>query len=147
MRNALFIGNGINLVSDEGASWTALLNELAGDPKTLHEEAVRKEKPFTLWFEELSRTSNTKKLKKRVAEVLEDGLTTNSIHTEIMNLNVENVLTTNYDYNLENASRDSWSLNMAAPESFYSLFRRRSQGIKNIWHVHGDGSPQADGSP
>ncbi len=53
MKKVLLIGNGINQVSDNGASWTALLNKLAGKPKNEREKKVRNAKPFTLWFEEL----------------------------------------------------------------------------------------------
>ena len=138
MKKVLLIGNGINQVSDGGASWTTLLNKLAGEPKTEHEEAVRKAKPFTLWFEELSSRSRKKNLKESVATALSKGLRPNSIHAEIMTLEYENIITTNYDYNLENARGDVWRQNMAAPENYYSLFRRHSFKSNHIWHIHGE---------
>ena len=115
-----------------------MLNKLAGEPKTKHEEEVRKEKPFTLWFEELSSRTRRRNLKKSVAVALKRGLNPNSIHTEIMAVNIENILTTNYDYNLENSTQHVWKSNMAARETYYSLFRRWSFGSKHIWHIHGE---------
>lgn len=138
MKKVILVGNGINQVSDNGASWTALLNKLAGEPKTQHEEKVRKAKPFTLWFEEISSSTRKKNLKESVATALRTGLRPNSMHTEIMDLDFENILTTNYDYNLENSTNYVWKSNMAAPENYYSLFRRRSFESKHIWHIHGE---------
>jgi len=138
MKRAAFVGNGANLVSDNGASWSALLNKLAGTPKTVHEKEVRDAKPFTLWFEEIASKTKKKNLKKSVAMALKNGLEPNSIHTEIMALGFENVLTTNYDYNLESSTKDIWKSNIAAPETYFSLFRRRSFGDKHVWHIHGE---------
>ena len=111
MKKAILIGNGINQVSDNGASWTALLNKLASKPRTKHEEKVRKAKPFTLWFEEISSKKKTKNLKERVAAELKAGLKPNDIHEEIMGLGFENILTTNYDYNLEDSTKQNWTSN------------------------------------
>lgn len=138
MDKVLLVGNGINQVSDDGASWTALLNSLAGKPITEHEESVRKEKPFTLWFEELSSRTSTKDLKESVATALETGIRPNNIHKDIVDLGFENILTTNYDYNLEDSTENDWKASMAAPETYYSLFRRRSFGSQHIWHIHGE---------
>ena len=77
-------------------------------------------------------------MKKSVAAALKTGLKPNKIHSEIMSLDAENILTTNYDYNLENATELVWKSNMAAREKYYSLFRRRSSGAKHVWHIHGE---------
>ena len=138
MKKVLLIGNGINQVSDNGASWNALLNKLAGKPKNEREKKVRNAKPFTLWFEELSSTTKKRDLKESVADALKSGIPPNKFHTEIMAMDFQNILTTNYDYNLENATDTGWRPNLAAPESYYSLFRRWSSGSRHIWHVHGE---------
>lgn len=138
MDKVLLVGNGINLVSDNGARWATLLNGLAGKPTTKHEEKVRKEKPFTLWFEEISSRSRKKDLKESMATALDKGLRPNSIHKEIVRLGFKNILTTNYDYNLEASTENKWKANMTAPETYYSLFRRRSFGSQHIWHIHGE---------
>jgi hypothetical protein len=134
----LLIGNGFNLVSDGGASWTALLNSLAGTPKTKHESEVRKAKPFTLWFEEVARGTPHSQLKQKIAEDLESRVAPNKHHKDLMALNFQHILTTNYDYNLEAADGGRWIPNFPARETFYSLFRRRSSGNRHVWHIHGE---------
>jgi hypothetical protein len=135
----LLVGNGINLVSDNGASWNALLNSLAGDPKTEHEREVRKAKPFTLWFEEVaSKDRQHGELKQKIANSLRTRVAPNQLHQELMALDFQHVLTTNYDYTLESAAGLAWTSNPPARETFYSLFRRRSWGSRHVWHIHGE---------
>ncbi|MEW8192674.1 MAG: SIR2 family protein [Candidatus Thiodiazotropha sp.] len=138
MERCLLIGNGFNLVSDRGASWNALLNKLAGKPRTQHEEDIRKAKPFTLWFEEISSKKRSGDLKSEIAEYLAESVTTNNHHEDVMSLGIQNILTTNYDYNLEEASGEAWYQNHPAKENYYSLFRRNSLTNSHIWHIHGE---------
>lgn len=134
----LLVGNGFNLVSDGGASWNALLNNLAGTPKTDHEMEVRQAKPFTLWFEEVATGGRHRQLKENIAKDLNKRVSPNKHHKDLMALNFQHILTTNYDYNLEAADGGSWIPNFPARENFYSLFRRRSSGSRHIWHIHGE---------
>ena len=137
-KKILLVGNGFNLVSDGGASWNALLNKLAGTPKTIHEEEVRAAKPFTLWFEAVASGTSRRDLKQSIAEFLEKRLSPNKHHKDLMALGFEHILTTNYDYNLEVAAGGGWMPNFPARENFYSLFRRRTAGNRHIWHIHGE---------
>ena len=132
------VGNGLNLVSDKGASWNALLNNLAEIPNTTHEEEVRAAKPFTLWFEEVASESNHSEVKQRIAEFLKARLSPNKHHKDLMSLKFENILTTNYDYNLEASDPSGWKPNFPARENYYSLFRRRSANDRHVWHIHGE---------
>jgi hypothetical protein len=111
----LLIGNGFNLVSDGGTSWNDLLNSLAGTPKTKHESDLREAKPFTLWFEEIASGTEHSQLKQRIAEDLKMRLAPNRHHKDLMALNFQHILTTNYDYNLEAADGGSWIPNFPAP--------------------------------
>jgi len=138
MDRVLFVGNGFNLVSDGGASWNALLNKLAGEAGTQHEEDVRKAKPFTLWFEEIKNRKKKPGIQKDVVRTLEKGLYPNKHHKNVMDLGFKNILTTNYDFCLEEAVGSEWKLNKPAPEGYYSLFRRRTLNGQHIWHIHGD---------
>ncbi len=138
MERVLLVGNGLNLVSDGGASWNVLLNKLAGAARTAHEEEVRKEKPFTLWFEEIASGSRHGDLKEVIADFLKKGVSPNGHHEDVMALDFRHVLTTNYDYNLEAASGKDWVPNFSARETFYSLFRRHSTAEKHVWHIHGE---------
>lgn len=137
-KKILLIGNGLNRISDGGASWNALLNSLAGTPRTHHENEVRKAKPFTLLFEEVASGGYHQKLKLKIAANLKKRVAPNKHHKDIMALNFEHILTTNYDYNLESADAASWFSNLPARENFYSLFRRRSSDNRNVWHIHGE---------
>ncbi|MET0072504.1 MAG: SIR2 family protein [Candidatus Thiodiazotropha sp.] len=138
IERALLIGNGFNLVSDQGASWNKLLNTLAGKAVTKHEEEVRKAKPFTLWFEEISNTVRSENLKEKIAQYLENNVTHNKHHQDVMNLGIKNILTTNYDYNLEESTGEDWYQNHPAKENYYSLFRRNSLAKNHVWHIHGE---------
>jgi len=137
----LFIGNGLNRLTDDGSSWNKLLNNLAGDSKTQHELEIRNAKPFTLWFEEISSKNSVKVLKERISNHLIKSIKPNDYHKKIMLLGAKNIITTNYDYNLEESTGDGWTSNNAAIETYYSLFRRRSFNNQNIWHIHGELDP------
>lgn len=141
----LLIGNGLNRLSDDGSSWNNLLNKLAGKPKTNHEVEIRNAKPFTLWFEEISSKNDVKLLKKNISDHLIKSIKPNNYHDKIMLLGYKNIITTNYDYNLENSSMDKWISNNSARETYYSLFRKRSSRDKNIWHIHGELDPLIKG--
>ena len=134
----LLVGNGFNLVSDEGASWNALLNRLAEPPKNEYEIEVRDAKPFTLWFEEIAHGDRHRRLKQRIAEDLKTRVAHNEHHKNLMALDFQHILTTNYDYNLEAADGGGWTQNFPVRETFYSLFRRRSSGSRHVWHIHGE---------
>lgn len=137
-KKILLVGNGFNLVSDGGASWNALLNNLAGTPKTDHERDVRQAKPFTLWFEEVASGGRHRQLKENIAKDLNRRVSSNKHHKDLMALNFQHILTTNYDYNLETADGGRWISNFPARETFYSLFRRHSLGNRHVWHIHGE---------
>lgn len=138
MKRILLVGNGFNLLSNGGTSWNELLNQLAGAPKTQHEEEVRSAKPFTLWFEEIASKQGRRDLKQVIADFLKEQMKPNRQQKELMALDFEHILTTNYDYNLENSTGQQWDSNFPARETFYSLFRRRSHGDRHVWHIHGE---------
>lgn len=134
----LLVGNGINLVSDKSVSWNDLLNRIAGTASTTHEEDIRNAKPFTLWFEEIIRKSGSSNIKNQISSYLDNYLVSNKYHSQLMDLGFDNILTTNYDYNLENSQPDEWHTNQSAKETYYSLFRKNSCGQQNVWHIHGE---------
>tara|TARA_R110002073_G_scaffold157210_4_gene312487 strand:+ start:902 stop:1762 length:861 start_codon:yes stop_codon:yes gene_type:complete len=138
MKKALFVGNGVNRLSSSSASWEQLLNQLAGPTLTDHEHEVRKNKPFTLLFEELESRSPSSELKETVAVAFSKSLSSNAFHRDLMQLGYDEILTTNYDYCLEEATDYSWQSKNSAPETVHSLFRRRASAEANIWHIHGE---------
>ena len=139
MDQILFVGNGFNLISDNGVGWEGLLNRLAGQHVDSREKDLRKQKPFTLWFEEIAaRGRRHRELKEHFAKFIGEGLEPNEHHQDLMALNCKHILTTNYDYTLETATADKWKSDSPARENFYSLFRRRSNEGRCIWHIHGE---------
>jgi hypothetical protein len=144
MAISLLMGNGINLVSNGGASWEHVLIALRDQGATCKEIEHLKDKPFALAYEEvlLSATSegrppNEQVLKKRIAELV-DGLATNEFHGRVMKSGVKHVLTTNYDYGFEKASGQRVERKDLKRETKYSVFRRRAVGSTYVWHIHGE---------
>ena len=140
----LLLGNGINRLSNE-YSWSDLLDELIKATGKSEVITYREEKPFTLLYEEIYlRTlkhlqSKEIRLKEKIANLVLSKFTPNEFHTKFLNLNVEHILTTNYDYNLERSSyNDHGKAANVLTERKYNLFRRRNVNGRYIWHIHGE---------
>jgi len=140
----LLLGNGINRLSNE-YSWSDLLDELIKETGKSEVITYREEKPFTLLYEEIYlRTikhlqSKEIRLKEKIANLVLSKFTPNEFHTKILNSNVEHILTTNYDYNLERSSyRDHGKSANVLNERKYNMFRRRNVNGRYIWHLHGE---------
>ena len=141
--NALLIGNGVNLLSGEAASWQKLLADLAasaGRPELMNHW---KFKPFSLLFEEIA-LSNTycsvageQNVKRRVAEIV-GTIKGNEYHKRLLGLPVKHILTTNYDYCLESAHDQKQKRSNLRRETKYNVFRSRTVGRTRIWHIHGE---------
>ncbi len=138
MKKPLFLGNGLNRLTPNGVSWGDLLDMLAGKPRNDLEKEIRKHKPFTLWYEEISNSIDRPSLKYKISEILDKNLEYNEFHEKIMGLKYKNILTTNYDYCLEKAQSNYWEKSSTAQETLYSLFRRNISQGTNIWHIHGE---------
>ncbi len=146
MEKTLFIGNGINRLSDNNTSWENILRDLAKyvNKADLLFEHID-DKPFTLVFEEIFlRSANTDgtseiELKKRAAKLI-NNIPHNNFHTKTMNSSVKHIITTNYDYNFENSIISNENKSSTTSETKYSLYRRRTQSSKNVWHIHGESS-------
>lgn len=144
----LLVGNSINRLS-AAQSWDELLQSLTlrADPEA---NRRRRDKPFTLFFEEL-RNRYVYRQKGRPEDFMDEigrtfsRLPTSDLHRQIMALPFQNVLTTNYDYGLEKSVEPAGdytcpSDDFRAGETKFSLFRRRTCGEKFVWHIHGEAS-------
>ena len=138
------LGNGVNRLSQE-YSWSDLLDDLIKE--TGKQEVIRykEEKPFTLLYEEiyLRALKYTKKKELRLKQKIEDLVLSkfapSDIHAKLLNLNVEHIITTNYDYNLEQSvAQNHGKAAHFLPERKYNLFRRRTVNGTSIWHLHGE---------
>lgn len=140
---SLLIGNGVNRISNS-VSWETLLRSLwVARPDRL-ELAYLNNKPFGLLYEEIvlsgvtpEQIFNETATKHRIAGQMR-LLTPNDFHRRIMTCGVQHVLTTNYDYSLENSSGMNFEKDNLKRENKYSIFRRRTFRETCIWHVHGE---------
>lgn len=140
----LLIGNGINNISQD-YKWNDLIDDLIyfigakGKIKTDN-------KPFPLLYEEIfveaikNRGLAEEKIKDFICNRVKK-LKSNELHDAFLNLNVQNILTTNYDFTFENKLKvDPSKLKNigVVKESLYSIFRHYNFDNKKIWHIHGD---------
>jgi hypothetical protein len=148
-RPVLLLGNGINNV-DEQCSWDDLIRDLVRFARLTR--LASKDKPFPLFYEEIY-LSNLKanrvpegKLKKFISEWVEGNINRSVLHERIMSTGFTDIITTNYDYTLENPSgpKDLKLKNKGIiKENLYSLFRHTEVNSTRIWHIHGEvNSPQ-----
>ena len=149
------IGNGINrVIPENGIGWENLLASLQNICNAQHINLDNKFKPFPLSFEEIifaaygSFDENMRTIKNNIAEAFYPA-EPNSLHKRIINSrNVEDVITTNYDYSFEKVlvngfDNNSPRLPNSTSESKHSIRRRCCFGIndelsKSIWHIHGE---------
>ncbi len=143
MGKTLFLGNGINRLTNFGVGWNDVISDLArevgGEELLKHKEYV----PFTLIYEGFSskKLENSKRgitpLKEKVASLL-SKMVSNPYHKRIMNLDINHIITSNYDYSLENSVSDISEFEFFRNETRYSVFRRVKVANSNIWHIHGE---------
>jgi SIR2-like domain len=140
---ALLIGNDINNATAD-YSWSNLLKDLIAFAK-LRDIPNMGGKPFPLLYEEIFLNSSRqhgireKKLKNYLARQAA-RLQPNVLHRQIMALEIQNILTTNYDLTLEivlNRAEKTVYNAAVKKESLYSLYRFHQCPDHRIWHIHG----------
>jgi len=103
----LFIGNGLNYLGNNNYSWENLITDLirtAGKEDLIDLQNV----PFPILYEEIFlrglKYNGVKedKLIDKVISKMKDMIPNDS-HKLLEKANVENIITTNYDYNIENS--------------------------------------------
>lgn len=139
----LLIGNDINNAT-ENYSWNDLITGLL-DYAKIEKKVNRENKPFPLLYEEIYLKSYLhyktpeSRIKKYIASQTRK-LNYNSLHSQILELGIENILTTNYDLLFETASNTDKKkcVNKGViKESLYNLFRYHQTEQHKIWHIHG----------
>lgn len=160
----LLLGNGINRI-DNDYSWEDLMHDLLAFANKQHAISV-KDKPFTLLYEEiyhrwmtehhqpapaisadLQDTANKASkdigemiLKTKIANLVRN-ISSNTLHRKAIQMDVAEIMTTNYDLNLESVVpggvRNAPYIK-PVKGSKYSILRRRKAGNKVVWHIHGD---------
>lgn len=138
--NSILVGNGINNIT-QGHSWDNLITKISDFCGVGSRISDEKEKHFPLLYEEIFLTAARKgniselDLKGFIAKTI-SYIERNTIHEELMSLKINDIMTTNYDFNLEGIVPEKNA--GVIDETLYSVFRHyRSKG-KRIWHLHGD---------
>ncbi len=148
MPHALLIGNGLNRCYDALHSWGSLLGDLAerlGVPG-------KQDSSFSMEFERIvnaalkaDRISNAqafRQIKGYIAAPMMDvGISPQLLHRRVMELPVDELLTTNYDYLLEYAADPCFfqrGVKSGSTEIRYSLSRKQYAGGRTIRHIHGE---------
>ncbi|HET7231906.1 MAG TPA: SIR2 family protein, partial [Longimicrobium sp.] len=142
MAATLFVGNGINRVGTRGLSWERLVGELALILNVNAPTTAVAERAFTLFFDSLTlearnhgyrRSKEVKAIVAREVAKLEPGV----YHRALMELGAAHVLTTNYDFTLEQVLSVPLRKPASEVSDKYNLFRRRIVNEKTVWHLHG----------
>jgi len=145
MQKTIFVGNGINLLTKDAKSWRDVLYELSKivDDPTLVD--FMDYTPFTLFYEAVCSRyfkggeKSDIALKRHIAKLL-NNMKHNIFHNEIAKLGFRHIITTNYDYCLENSVLANEPLvhDDLRSENRYSVFRRTKINSSYIWHIHGE---------
>lgn len=148
-KKAFLIGNGINRSNDASTDtykWENLLNDLNSDFAKGKINNISK-KPFPMVYDEIvncslrNRTKKEGELKTFITKKI-NHIKRNSKYDSIKNIDGIEILTTNYDYLIENELTDKWKRSpINKLEYFYSIYRFQESSMSRIWHIHGE---QAD---
>ncbi|EQC2549893.1 SIR2 family protein [Enterobacter sichuanensis] len=142
---SLLIGNGINNITN-GNSWLDVLNNLG---ETYEITIDTHEKPFPLAYEEIYFNISNKNMNGFSENKIKDSIASkintiqpNEIHQKIIELECNNILTTNYDLAFEyclddNIRPEDLKNEGVIKESKYNIFRHHKVESKKIWHIHG----------
>lgn len=148
--NVILVGNGFNRIGNKSISWNDLLQEISGGsyPKALNtleyefarlrhlDKSVKEGKDLMK-----SAYSNKEKISRWSKKIMP-----NDLHQRLVNLPVNEFLTTNYDHALEKAI-DGMGYHFDKKKSCHDEDRynmRRYNCLvnddkcKRIWHIHGD---------
>jgi hypothetical protein len=153
-KKAFFLGNGIHRTeNNNGISWGKLLQQIS-TYFSIDTDLKNELKPFPLTFEEMLYAkegrnefqSKLRNLKSKISLTLlnnENKLVDNEIHIGFMKSGIKEIITTNYDYNLESsiianflATKTEYSINNL--ESKHSLYRGYKVENITVRHIHGE---------
>ena len=149
MDNTILFGNGINRLSSS-LTWEKLLEEIMESrifkpdelPNTMTYERIILERPY---YNEDVRKDEFK-VKNKIKGLLEN-IEKNNVYTELFKLNVQNYLTTNYDYAFIDSILDLDEVNLPiheyTTEDVYSIRRlkrisNKQEKTKHFWQIHGE---------
>lgn len=143
MEKVLLVGNDINNATGP-YSWANLINGLmeyadASPPINIEN------KPFPMLYEEIYLNAVKKhnapemRIKTFIAAQTRN-MESNELHKNILDLGIQNILTTNYDLCFEKTlgfEEKSCKNAGVIQENIYSMFRHHNMKSHKIWHIHG----------
>lgn len=153
MQSALLIGNGLNRYYKDSIPWDKLLERIAQE----YNVQFNKNNPFPLEFESIAnQILNSDKrnadevyseIKSSIASMVSSQEPNRGSLQELFaaTIPVYHILTTNYDYMLENAYMAYAKTKPSEcnkSEKKYSLYRFEKCGDKTFYHIHGEAAKE-----
>lgn len=145
MKKTILFGNGPNYLSEHYITWETLLEKIKGEnifangklPNTMIYERGIIGNPIS--FDGLTR--NEEAVKIEISKMMTD-FPSNEFYKKMLDLDIDNYLTTNYDYAF---IKDVEDFNIAnkSTESIYSVRRhkeiyKKGKTKSKLWHIHGE---------
>ncbi|WP_075280352.1 SIR2 family protein [Thermophilibacter provencensis] len=149
MEKTLLIGNGLNLAAG-GRSWDALLQEICPDDLRIQTNDKNDAIPQPIQFEMIGARENERssrrgkdsylKLKNKIKGLFDETpYDFGPLHHAVYKTKTDNIITTNYDFVLEEAS-GRWDPNDARRWNSQQKYLFESTGVvggRNFFHCHG----------
>lgn len=151
MKNTVLIGNGFNRCEKSNKSWDDLLISLSSEYGIRINDEI-KQNLYTFFYERVVLSSNhndelrakEEDIKKKIAAEMEK-MVSSDLYDKLHELKIDNYITTNYDYCIENTLKlkKFEKKNNDASENIYSIrrnieFENNSGEQRKIWHAHGE---------
>jgi len=141
--NVLLMGNGVNRINDND-SWEKLLKSLVKFCGVKYDINDSNNEQFSLFYEKVYLKSNNideLDIKKHIASEVKN-IKPNEIHSLIKQKSFTDIITTNYDYTLQenglSFSKNKLKSQGIVRESKFSVFRHNIVDDKKFWHIHGE---------
>jgi len=151
MGNTLLIGNGFNRCEKSNKSWDDLLLSLSLEYGVRLNEEI-KQNLYTFFYERVVLSLNhndelrskEEQIKKKIADEMKK-MSSSNLYDKLHELKIDNYITTNYDYCIENTLKSKMfeKKNDDVSENIYSIrrnmeFENNSGDKRKIWHAHGE---------
>lgn len=161
-KQVYLFGNGINrqnsvdcsdITANNAVSWESLLEKLNqtfadGEVRNIiktnegqGEKEGFEQKEFPFVYEEIRARKNVDK--NEIGEKIQclvKRMKRNNRHDNLHQLKADAILTTNYDYLIENSIDPNWKRQKftSTTEKKYSLYRSQKAKGLDVWHIHGE---------
>ncbi|MFP5039617.1 hypothetical protein [Parasediminibacterium sp. JCM 36343] len=144
---SILVGNDVNNINNT-QSWEELLKTIIKhlDINNLIDTNNLRSKPFPFLYEEIYLKSLKKnnaseiELKEFIAQQTKE-INHNAIHERIMSLEINDIMTTNYEYALQRSKGfeyDKLENFGFKKEKKYNIYRHNVVNKSRIWHIHGE---------